>query len=347
MIAEQAGKMISKFIGRSWPDNMEEVYEILVLGINKAWKEGKWLGMTAEFTVPVNKDINGRSYIIGPPSHPILQAINANSLGTAIRDTNFMFHKNGYGDIRNSEGCEWSQEVYDLGEAPYLENCKFMVCEGVKVGVRAMGIPGPNEKVFVNGSFYGQKVFTYKNGTISNAVGCPVDTDNINPVQGVEIPITENFNYISNVDFTSITAISKTLTRTPVEVVAIHKDGPAFPIATLNPQQTKSGYRKYLVPTLMCNKRSVHCIFKIAPQEHLIGGSDMVIIDDMETLISLAKAIDSIYYKEQLEVGSQYFLQAISLLDKNKREQESPNEFPIQVSVLNYGDTPNALRYLS
>ena len=49
MIAEVAGQLVAKFIERSWPSDRADIYEILRLGLNKAWSEGRWLGMSKEF----------------------------------------------------------------------------------------------------------------------------------------------------------------------------------------------------------------------------------------------------------------------------------------------------------
>lgn len=348
MNAEIAGKLVSKFIDKQWPNDREQIFEILRLGVNKARQEGKWLGMTAEFFVKISKDRNGQKYFMAPQSHPILLAINGLKQGLSIRDKYFMFHRNGYGDIRNYSGCNWNQDVYDLGTIPYFNENNIDFDCGVKIGVRAVGQSGPEEFVNINGIYKdGNKIFTYESNGFGKACGCKISNEDVNAVNGIGLPISNDFNYINNITFKEITSITKSITRTPVEIVAINEAGTAQVIARLDPNQRFSKYRKYLVPDNLCNRTCLHALFKIAEQEVITNPSDEIIISNEEALISLAKGIHNIYYKEQQDVGANYILQALSVLEKEKREEESPNEFPIQVNADSYSDLPDALRYNS
>lgn len=340
MRAETAAKLVAKFIGKDYERNRDEIFEILTMAVNKAWKEGKWFGMTREVFVPIRENSYKERYIIAPEQYPILLAININGKpGVDIRSKNFIFHHNGNGDIKDRNGCKWNTNVFDMGETPVLDESRINVNSPVRIGVRALGAPGENEKLFVKGSYGdGSKVFTYKNREYGSACACVKEKDEIETVSGVELSITSNFNYISNIPFTSITSIEKTLTRTPIEVIAINEDSSAFVAARMEPGQRRTKYRKYIVPDKVCNETCIHGLFKIAPQQDISSPHDEVIINDPEILISLAMSIDMIYYKGDVEKGSAYFLQAISMLDKQKREEESPEEFPIQVSMDNNGD---------
>lgn len=347
MNAEYAGKLIGKFIEKSYPRDEEDIYQILVLGINKAWQQGKWLGMTAEFTVPIHIDSSGQSYVMAPPSHPILLAMNGISLGLSIRDRYFMFHRNGYGDVRDYTGCKWNKDVYDLGYSPYYDDNRINFNEGVRIGVRSIGPSGPNEKININGAHLdGKKIFTYTQriGQLNNC-SCIIGKDKIDTVNGIELSISESFNYISNITFGSIEAITKSATRSPVEIIAILPNGSAYPIARLDPNQRFSAYRKYLVPDALCGKKSLHGLFKIGKQELISSPTDSLIISNDEALIALAKGIYSMYYKEKSDEGAAYILQGISVLEKEKREEESSSEFPIQVDHSLYEDLSRALRY--
>lgn len=347
MIAEVAAKLIAKFVSKQWPTDKLDLFEILKLGMNKAWQEGKWLGMTSEFMVNIYRDENGQPYIIGPPTHPILLAINSNGKPAKIRDKYFMFHRNGAGDIRNNQQCFWNQDVYDLGSQPYFNKHNIKFSDGVTVGVRSIGLSGPNEKVYINGKYMdGKSIYTYKESEYGESCGCKSDLEEIDTVKGVELKIGKEFNYISNIKFSSIDSITKTITRSPVEVIIIDEFNRGYVIAELSPNQKFSKYRKYLVPDQLCNGRDcLHAIFKIAQQEDIVGGTDSLMISNEEAIICLAKGIYNLYYKEQQEVGASYILQGIGILDKEKREEESPNEFPIQVDTMSYEDLPTALRY--
>ncbi len=346
MIAEIAGELVSKFIERSWPSDRKDIYEILRIGLNKAWSEGRWLGMSKEFFVNVYKDESGQNYFMGPQSHPILLAVNVLGKPATVRDSYFMFHKNGYGDIRDTPGCSWNQDIYDIGSLPYFNKNNINFSTGVQIGVRPLGAPGPNESVYVSGSYgNGNRIYTYKNAQYGNCCACEAKTDEVDGINGIELKLKPNeFTYICNIQFTDILSITKSITRTPVEVIAIDAVGNGHLIARLEPNQRFSSYRKYLVPNDLCNVNCLHAIFKIAQQEKIASGTDNIIISNEEALISLAKCVQYIYYKEQLEVGANYFLQAITCLEKEKREEESQSSSPIQVEGIYNDDLPEALK---
>ncbi len=344
MNASVAGELVAKFLDKSWPNDKKAIFKILKLGINKAWQEGKWFGMTAEFSVPVEIDSRGNRFFIAPVSHPILLAINSNGVPTPIRDIYFKFHRNGKGDIKSHKGCNWREYVYDLGTTPILRENNINFCNGVTIGVRAIGPSGPNEKVFIKGKYIdGNKIYTYQNTDYGkDACGCSVDKF-VETVNGVSIDISRNFTYISNIKFASIEAISKTITRTPIEVIAIDEFGTGHLISRLEPNQKQSLYRKYDIPAEICNN-SIHALFKIGTQEDIVNDTDDLIINNEEALISFSIGIHNMYHKSNLELGAAYILQGISILEKQKREEESPTEFPIQVDGIMVNDMPSILR---
>lgn len=348
MNAGLAGEKIAKFIDRSWPNDKKEIFNILRLGINKAWQQGKWIGMTAEFEVKIQKDSFGQNYIIAPPTHPILLAINVDGKPRTLRDKYFMFHRNGDGHIRNRKGCKWNQQVYDLGAVPVFNKNNINFCKGVTIGVRSIGPAGPNEKIVISGSYEdGKKIYTYEAGNFGKACGCESSEETVETVSGVSLDINQNFNYISNIQFTDISNIYKTVTRSPIEVIALTDDGNGYSIARLEPNQRFSKYRKYLIPDDICNQESVHGLFKISQQEEIVSLSDPLMISNEEALICFSKGIHQMYYKDQTELGAQFILQGIAILEKEKQEEESPTSFGIQVECLGVDDLPNILRYQS
>lgn len=348
MNAGIAGKLIAKFIDKRWPDDKQVIYDVLRLACNKAWKEGKFLGMTQELFVPVQKDHQGQSFIIAPTTHPVLLAMNGLELKTPIRNEYFMFHRNGYGDIRSSAACQWNTDVYDLGYTPVLDK-NNIISDGVRIGVRSLGLAGPDEYVVVSGSNHGSTVYTYQSSeALPNCCGCEVDPDGIDRINGIKISLKENqFTYINNVCFTDIQSITKTLTRNPIEVVVISKSGNATPVATLSPNQRASEYRKYLVPSQLCGRKALHGLFKIAKQEEITSDTDSILLRDEESIISLAIGIYNMYHTTNLEKGANYVLQGVSDLEKEKREERSPDEFGIQVDGLLTDDLSQSLQRFS
>jgi hypothetical protein len=347
MIAEIAGKAVARFINRDWPNDAQEVYEIIQLAANKAWKEGKWWGMTAELTVPIFQDCQGRNYIMAPPSHPILLAMNADGRPVDIRDKYFEFHRNGMGDVTNRPGCTWIRDVFDIGSTPYFDKNNINFEGGVLLGARSLGPSREGEKVFIDGAYTnGDKVYSYSQKDYGFTQGCNLKSLEVT-TNGIHLNISQNFNYISDVRFSDIKSITKTTTASPVEIIAVDCDNRAWPIARLEPNDVFSSYRKYLVPDCLCNRSSIHGIFKIAKQGEIRNPTDPIIINDIEALINLCKSIDMMYYKENLDAGSAYFVNAINSLEKEKREQESPTESPIQVSIMANADIPNILKHYS
>ena len=348
MNAEYAGKLIAPFVDKQYPNDRDAIFGILRMGVNKAWQQGKWLGMTAEFFVRVQTDATGQKYFIAPMSHPILLALNGISQGITIRSKYFMFHRNGYGDIRNRDGCMWNQDAYDLGSTPVIDIDGIDFSEGVLVGVRAVGMVGENEFVNINGFYQdGERIYSYENSKFGKSCGCEIKKDFIDIVNGVQLKITNDFNYISNIKFKQIASITKSLTKSPVEVIVIDAFNNGRRVARMEPNQRFSKYRKYLVPDELCGRECLHALFKIGQQEEIVSPSDTIMVSNDEALISLAKGIHNIYYKEQQEVGANYIMQGIDILEREKREEESPEEFPVQVDAMSYTDLPDALRYNS
>lgn len=346
MNAQIAGKRVARFIGRIWPDDKTDIYEILRLGLNKAWNEGKWFGQTREYIVPIRIGTFGK-YIVGPIDFPILLAVNLDTKPTDIRNNYFKFHKNGNGWVNSQQGCRWIRDVFDLGSFPTIEEINNN--SGLIIGVRALGVAGSNEKVWVNGSYGGAKVYTYKlsEGGIKTCA-CTVNATQVDRVNGIELDISSDFNYICNIRFDDIVSIHKTITRTPIEVIGIDPTtGKGKLLARLEPNQTQSSYRRYQIPDHACTNSCVHGIFKIREQEEIVSDTDDLIIDNEEALISLCMAVDQIFYKQDVNSGASYFLQAIGTLDKNKAEKESPDIFPVQVQNLMHGDMPSIMNYLS
>lgn len=346
MNAGQAGSFVAKFIELSWPNDRKKIFEILKLAINKAWHEGKWFGMTAEFFVQIMEDQHRQPYIVGPASHPILLACNRQGVNRIdLRDQYFMFHKNGKGDIRHSAGCRWNTDVYDIGYSPILNKHNVNLKQGVLIGVRALGVPGPNEKVYINGTYPdGEKIYTYQNTEFGKPCGCPIDKTKIETINGISLDISTNFNYISNIKFSSISSITKTLTRTPIEIIVVDPLNNAYPIARLEPNQTASRYRQYLSPAPCGENNCIHGLFKCAQQDDIINDTDELIIKNPEALIALCKGIHNLYYTNQPDLGASYILQGVSILEKERREEEIPSEFSIQVDWASMDQVPEGLK---
>jgi hypothetical protein len=102
-----------------------------------------------------------------------------------------------------------------------------------------------------------------------------------------------------------------------------------------------------LLPNNQCKSKIIHGIFKIGKQEAITSETDRLVIQDDEALICFCKSIHHSLFKEDINLGRAYMLEGIACLEKEKRETESPDVFPIQVDVIKYQDLPDSLVYNS
>lgn len=348
MTAKEAGELVAQFVDSSYPSNKDKIYSLIELGLSRAWKEGKWLGMTKELFAKILKDRDGNSFINSPAGYSTLLGINLNCEPRTFRGNHFMFHKNGYGDIKDhKDSCKWSEDVYDNGiHATEIEFKKEFPC-GAFIGARSLSNTGSEEKIYIGGDSKGTQVITYeeKNNIYSSDCRCISvdDPGKARTIMGVEIPITRDFSYINNVSFDSIEFIRKTITQGAVEVFAFDPEtGGGKPIALLYPWETKSKYHRYLLPET--SQTTAHCLFKIEDQQKIVAENQPLIIDEKEAIISLVMGVHLIYHKENIELGNAYILQGINALEKQKREEETDDVFPIQVMNMGASDTPDIFK---
>jgi hypothetical protein len=351
MNAGQAFTLVADFVEAD-ENSRDKVWRILRLACNHAWGKGKWWGMTADFWCKVlyEDGPTGKPYILSPPGYDALLGVNKDGKPRILRDSYFMFHKNGPGDIKGHNYCNWNTDVYDAGHVPTLHAINNYGCQsGVMIGVRAIGKPGEDEFVTIQGETEdGNLAISYElnNKATCNCLQATDDgtTNAVRTVQGLRIKVTEKFEYVDNVLFKNITSITKTLTRTPIEVIFINKKGEGFITARLNPWDIESKYRKYYVPE-GCES-SVHGLFKIGKQVPLVDESQQVIIGNEEALLALCKGIHLLYYKEQAVAGAGYLQAGIISLEEEMRETQSPIETPIQVVGMYAGeDIPDIMKY--
>lgn len=350
MNAEIGGKLIAPFVNQSWPTNATKIYEILKLALNRAWQEGKWLGMTAEYFCKIHIDKCGTPYILAPQTHPILLAYNQNGKPGTIRDPYFSFHKNGNGSVKDSGGCKWNKDVHDIGYIPTLIHNSLDWSKGVTIGVRALGFASDGEKVYIDGDqLDGNRAYTYQKKDYGNPCGCSYrnQEQEIESIRGISIPVRSNeFTYIDNVKFNSVKSIAKSHTKTPVEIIGIDHYGNGYLLARMEPNQKFSRYRKYIVPK-GCNSSCIHGLFKIGQQEDITTPNDPLLISNEEALISFSLGVYQLYHKQDQNLGASYILNGISILEKEKREEESPSEFPIQVDGMLTSDMPCIFNFAS
>lgn len=347
MNAGQASDLIAEFVNASLPKDRRKVFRILKLGMNRAWKEGKWFGMTAEFFVKVQRDAHDNPYIISPRGYSTLLALNVNDKPTIPRDSYFKFHRNGYGDIASSCKCDWNDEsFYDEGVTPILIDFDKFFPNGAIIGVRSLSMESNPGVINIQGDTREEERATSLTLSVAKQDCSCFKADEstyVRVVDGIEINIDFNLNYIENYTFTKITGITKPHTRGIVEVYGFDPtNGNGYKIATLYPWDTAAKYKRYRIPST-CTE-CVHGLFKIDNQPDIIDESQPLIIEDEEAIICLAKAIYFMYHKDDINQGQAYFMQAFNALEKQKREEEVEDVFPIQVIGAGSEDVPEIIR---
>lgn len=348
MNAEQAAELIAEFIDSDYPKDKDRVYKIIRLGMNRAWKEGKWFGMSAEFFVSVQTDGSGKKFITSPRGYSTLLALNVGAKKTIPRDQHFMFHRNGYGDIKSaSADCNWNEEdFYEEGVKATIVDFDRYFPNGAILGVRSLSDSGENEKVTIQGEICeGEEAVSFEKININSDASCFKATEDsyIRTVHGVRFDVNQNLNYVENFIFTSVRSIVKTHTRGIVEVYGFDSlTGNGYKIATLYPWETEARYKRYMIPNSCCD--CVHGLFKIDIQPDIIDGSQPIIINDEEAIICLAKGIYNMYHKDDIEKGQAFLLQAFNCLEKQKREEEVEDVFPIQIIGAGSEDIPEIIK---
>lgn len=352
MDAEIAAKYIAPFVKLQWPKDKEKLFNILSLVNGRAWKEGKWWGMTREFFVQVSNN----NTIITPPGYDVLLKINLDTNPKPIRDQWFQFHRNGNGSIRECCGSNWCGDVHDLGPEPVLfqpfanSSC---VCDNqptpcVRLGIRSMGCEDEGAKVTITGWYPNEithekeefdpinRVYTYiktEAGGKTEICGCrkndgtPAGKKARN---GAIVMVDEDVSLL-DIYWGKIESISKTKTRNPVQILAFYGDNKVKIIAQLEPWETEAKYRRYSLPD-SCKIPCVHGMFKVTQPEQILDESQLMLISDREALLLLAKGLNMTYYEDDDQNGERFVLRGIKALDDQLKEQQSNADIPIQVS---------------
>lgn len=354
MNALQAAELIAPFVEKDVNRDRQDIYRIIKLACNKAHQTGNWFGYAAEFFVKTFRDSSGRHHVITPKSHNILLAATISSDRPILRDKQYMFHRNNYGDAHMKKAGGWQTDIIDLGHRPTLNGYDFPSCEPFLVGARALGAIDSGKSVYIEGLFEdSSQVYTYESfkkkvDACCNGCSSISEEEHIKTVSGIRIPLSDKFVYIDNVAISQIRSIRKDHTPVPVEVCAIHPDGEVVQIAVLEPYEKQSKYRDYLVPDSCCIGEVAHLLCKISEQEDLISDTQSVIIQSEEALIALSQGIHNLYWKKDVDMGIAFINQGVQILEGQKRQQEPNSNFPIQVEFLGgHNDVPKVIQHFS
>lgn len=342
MTAEELAKLVAPLVSLSYPQDKGKLFFLASMSNSEMWKQGKWHGMIKEFHVNIKRDGDNRPYITLPDDYNILLGINLDSKPTMIRNHWFQFHRNSLGSVSKEQGWNMTCAAMDMGESPVIEQPRkrheIDCCanDPVYLAVRSRSNCDNGKTITISGeNRLGERNFSY-NQKYQEATRTIGATESVKfdayPTYGIEYKLTDKFTLFENVQWSQITSIHKEVTNSPVDVYAVYETGESHIIATLQPHQTQSRYRNYLLPHDKCKEwKCVHVLAKASEPEIIQFPSQPMISSNMTALIDMMMGNDYKYYKKDLNAASAFILSAIAALEQSTKENTSNHESPIQV----------------
>lgn len=323
MNAAEAGQIVAQFIEKSWPNDRDSIFQILDLVQETIWKSGLFEGSTKWATVKVRKD----GTIVTPHMYPILIGAKKDHTKFDIKGSYFMFHENG--PLKDpDESDHFSKNIQFLGSYPTLINHT----EDTKVSRASYNIGVISECLPPSGSpplttisatnRNGRNIYTYRFKEKVNPEfieeDAPVEfgPDDVSiqhgVIEGIVYPITNRLITFDNVDVSEIYNITKETSLASVDYYLFDsslKDcctRKGVLIASLDPFQTVSRYNTYRVVNSCVRGGTIYGLFKKDRPEKLVNDYQHVLINSKIGLISLAKAMQFTYFKDNVAKGEQF-----------------------------------------
>lgn len=313
MNAEEAAAFIAPKVGYSYPAERDRLFDILTLVNKGAWKAGSWQNFNANFKVKVQIGEDGQKYIIAPNTHDVLQKVNFNTEPRDIRDKWFEFHRNGLGGMDKGN---WSDDFIDQGYSPVIMQPSKLKGP-VKIAARSLDIE-KDAYIHINGlDEDGNRVNTFEEAG----------------VVGARLALSNEIRIIDNIHWSYITGISKSVSYNAVEVYLVDANEVMHLASRMEPEQQESNLRKYLVPH-SCECNNVEGVFKRSKPSKIVLGTQMMLITDEESLLSMAISKDYLFYRKDPEKALPYIANGLKSLDDEKRESMVTRTGPIEVEGL-------------
>lgn len=342
MTAEDISKLVAPIVNFSYPQDKAKLFLLASMTNMEIWKQGKWHGMIKEFHVNIKHDGEGRPFITMPDDYNVLLGINLDSKPTRIRNHWFQFHRNSLGSVSKEQGWNMTGAAMDMGDSPVIEQprrrneIELCAYDPVYLAVRSRGGCDDGKIVTISGeNRLGEKNFSYNTKyqdatrTMSQTELVKVDSS---PTYGVEYKLTNKFTLFENVHWSHITEIRKEVTNSPVDVYAVYESGESHLVATLQPHQTRSRYRNYLLPQEECRDwKCVHILAKASEPEMIQFGSQPMITANITALMDMMIGNDYKYFKKDLNAAAAYIMSSVTALEQSTKENMSNHESPIQV----------------
>lgn len=333
---------IAPFVDLCYPQNSDEMFQLLTLVQNEIWMSGKFHDSTRWYYCATYPD----GTIKTPHGYNILLGIDVNGKPQDIRDEIFLFHMNGPGDVMAYNSKTFDRGVYDLGTSPVLfQPTDRNKCSCCKMDTRAKFLYVVSDKCTKKEPFLntvvsgldckGAFIYSYEKSTKSGIKVCQceqsLETEGVEVIHGVKYPITGNRFTYKNIKYSEITNIIKEPTQTPVEYWSVDEKGNGFLIARLEPNEVLSSYRTYRIPT-KCNKnKCVLGLFKRSKPQEIVDANQILITSNYNALLSLCIGVDFKYNKKKVQSAVPYIQDAFALLNADLKEHKSNSQSPLQI----------------
>lgn len=340
---EQIAKIVSQYVNLSWPNDEENIFEILSLVQNEIWQSGKYYNSTRWFYVNTRED----DTIITPHGFNVLLGLNVDFKPIQINDGYFLFHKNGPADVPLVTD-KFQTSVYHLGDYPTFRNyADFCTsCEGTEkkcynITVKGLNCGTVKEPPFTIISaldYNGRNIFTYYKDNKKNPVCvCNPEPDSqIDYINGIRFPITSNCVTYKNIKISKILNITKEPSLTPVEYY-LNEVGSknAFLIARLEPFETNVNYKVYKITNQKCVKgKCILGLFKQSKPNDITHKQEFFISDNLNAIISIAKGVQFKFKENDIQRGNAFIIDGIRALSREVKEQSPSKKPTIQMETL-------------
>ncbi len=322
MSAAEAGKLIAPFVELSWPNDQDKIFSILDLVQEIIWKSGFFEGSTKWATVRVQSD----GTVVTPHAYPILVGAKIGHQKLDIRDSYFTIHENG--PLKDpDESDTFSKNVLHVGSYPTLINHidDIKLCKkAYKIGVVAPCLPPSSVPPLTTVSAHGtdgRRIYTYRFRESNDPE--LIDDDKIieygpddvqiedGVLEGIIYPVTNKLITYGNVLVSEIYNITKAPTLSRVDYYLLDPEQDCciksgILVASLDPFETVSNYNVYRVVNRCINKGTMFGLFKKGRPEKVINETQVILSNDMNGLISIAKGVQYKFFKDQKDKGDSF-----------------------------------------
>ena len=342
ILLKDAVEMIAPRIGKDPKSDRADILFLLDRAQEMAYNKGTWWGMYKEMHIRTSN-----SDVFLPYPYDRLVSVNVNGRPRLKRGVHYQFHQNGYGSIEdcyNKSRGQWREDVVDKGEYPVPWQP-----HGAHLHVRARTQEQDGSSVTIAGENTDGPVFTYyydeeeakSAGLVGKPLGeCQVcttvdESDRINYTKtsfGEVVPIQSGAVVETTSYFSVIDSITKTPTLGPIDIYAVMGDF-AERLVTLQPEQTESIFRRYLLPDSCENLECVHVLAKVSEPSPLHHDMQPLMIQSRIGLLYLTMSAHHEFNKMDPGLAQSYLEKGLLALDEQNTEKTGHNVQPIQVST--------------